>query len=217
MITRNTTSFLKSQAESRFPDWQRCPSGLRIITDTVSLSSGRGVEEMRSWSSKRDTSGNWIIDSMISIMGTISCYFRTHTVAYKKNYQLCKVVLWRLDSKSISAKPKWRKWIQMWLHPYPGHAIKEVNDFVYLGCTVCRDGSIDMDIRKRINKTQQAFFRLTKIWRKTRILNAYKFRLFNACVKSVLLYNCKTWKVTKDITKKFQTFVNKCDEILRKF
>ena len=35
-------------------------------------------------------------------------------------------------------------------------------------------------------------------------------KIFNACVKSVLLYGCETWLVTKDIQRKLQTFVNRC-------
>jgi hypothetical protein len=34
--------------------------------------------------------------------------------------------------------------------------------------------------------------------------------LFNACVKSVLLYGCETWFVTNNTTQKLQAFVNKC-------
>ena len=33
-----------------------------------------------------------------------------------------------------------------------------------------------------------------------------KITIFNACVKSVLLYGCETWLVTKDIQRKIQTF-----------
>ena len=37
-----------------------------------------------------------------------------------------------------------------------------------------------------------------------------KIRIFNACVKYVLLYGCVTWLVTKEIQCKIQTFVNRC-------
>jgi len=35
-------------------------------------------------------------------------------------------------------------------------------------------------------------------------------RIFNACVKSVLLYGCETWLVANEIQRKIQTFVNRC-------
>ena len=36
-----------------------------------------------------------------------------------------------------------------------------------------------------------------------------RIRIFNACVKSVLLYGFETWLVTKEIQRKIQTFVNR--------
>ena len=36
-----------------------------------------------------------------------------------------------------------------------------------------------------------------------------QIRIFNACVKSVLLYGC-TWLVTNEIQRKTQTFANRC-------
>jgi hypothetical protein len=36
-----------------------------------------------------------------------------------------------------------------------------------------------------------------------------KIRIFNACVKFVLLYGCETWLVTNEIQRKIQTFVHR--------
>ncbi|XP_018396130.1 PREDICTED: uncharacterized protein LOC108774498 [Cyphomyrmex costatus] len=48
--------------------------------------------------------------------------------------------------------------------------------------------------------------------------NLHKLHLFNACIKSVLLYSCETWKNTDGLINKFQVFVNKClRRILRLF
>jgi hypothetical protein len=44
----------------------------------------------------------------------------------------------------------------------------------------------------------------------TAISKEVKIRIFNTNVKSVLLYACKTWKTTKQVTSRLQTFVNKC-------
>ncbi|KAJ4446355.1 hypothetical protein ANN_13051 [Periplaneta americana] len=41
-------------------------------------------------------------------------------------------------------------------------------------------------------------------------LKASKVRLFESNVKSVLLYGSETWKVTKYLTHKLQTFLNRC-------
>jgi hypothetical protein len=37
-----------------------------------------------------------------------------------------------------------------------------------------------------------------------------KIKLFNVCVKSVLLYGCETWFVTNNIMQNLQAFVNRC-------
>jgi hypothetical protein len=42
------------------------------------------------------------------------------------------------------------------------------------------------------------------------ILLLTKIRIFNACVKSVLLYGCEKWLGTSEIQCKIQTFVNRC-------
>nr|KAG5689503.1 hypothetical protein BaRGS_000609 [Batillaria attramentaria] len=37
-----------------------------------------------------------------------------------------------------------------------------------------------------------------------------KLRIFNSNVKSVLLYGCETWRTTKTMQQKIQTFLNTC-------
>ncbi|KYM95091.1 hypothetical protein ALC62_14274 [Cyphomyrmex costatus] len=99
-----------------------------------------------------------------------------------------------------------------------GRTIEEVNDFVYLGCVIAKDGGTNIDVSKRINKARPAFFRLNKIWRSSKVSNIHKLRLFNTCIKSVLLYDCETWKNTDGLINKLQVFVNKClRRILRLF
>jgi hypothetical protein len=48
------------------------------------------------------------------------------------------------------------------------------------------------------------------MWISTVIKKETKIKIFNACVKSVLLYGCETWLVTSEIRHKMQTFVNRC-------
>ncbi len=67
-----------------------------------------------------------------------------------------------------------------------------------------------MDIQQRINKARGAFSRLKNVWSANNINLHLKIKLFNACVKSVLLYGCETWFVTNNTTQKLQAFVNRC-------
>jgi len=47
-----------------------------------------------------------------------------------------------------------------------------------------------------------------RVWLSKSLRKDTKIRIFNACVKSVHLYECETWLVTKEIHRKMQTFVN---------
>ncbi|CAG9134144.1 unnamed protein product [Plutella xylostella] len=51
---------------------------------------------------------------------------------------------------------------------------------------------------------------LRPVWRSSAFRLQTKIRLFNACVKTVLLYGCETWKKTVQTTNKLQVFVNRC-------
>jgi hypothetical protein len=61
----------------------------------------------------------------------------------------------------------------------------------------------------RIQKARGSFSKLRKVWLSTSIRKEIKIKIFNACVKSVLLYGCETWLVTSKIRRKIQTFVNR--------
>ena len=48
------------------------------------------------------------------------------------------------------------------------------------------------------------------IWRSTALSLRNKIRFVNTTVKSALLYDYETWRVTKSYTHKLQTFTNRC-------
>jgi len=48
-------------------------------------------------------------------------------------------------------------------------------------------------------KARGSFSKLRKVSLSTAIRRDTKFKIFNACVKSVLLYGCETWLVTSEI------------------
>jgi hypothetical protein len=65
------------------------------------------------------------------------------------------------------------------------------------------------DVRNKIAKANGAFNQLQKVWQPGGI-SLRKIRIFNTNVKSLLLYGCETWRVTQEICKKLQSFVNRC-------
>ncbi len=91
-----------------------------------------------------------------------------------------------------------------------GQQLEEVKSFTYLGSEVDGNGGTERDIRARICKARTAFVTLNNIWKEGKISLNTKVRLFNTNVKTVLLYGSETWRTTKGLLNKLQTFVNKC-------
>jgi hypothetical protein len=90
-----------------------------------------------------------------------------------------------------------------------GEGIKRSSDFCYLGSIVAENGGASREVNARIQKAMGSFSKLRRVWLSKSLRTDTKIRIFNACVKSVLLYGCETWLVTKEIQRKTQTFVNR--------
>ena len=88
--------------------------------------------------------------------------------------------------------------------------IEEVDSFIYLGSIVSKTGGTDEDVGNRIRLANAAFGSLQEIWSSGNISRRLKLQIFTSNVKSVLLYGCETWKVTKFVTNKLQVFINRC-------
>lgn len=91
-----------------------------------------------------------------------------------------------------------------------GEEIETVTEFQYLGSIVTEDGGAGTDVKSRIKKANFAFIQLYAIWKARDISTKTKLRIFRSNVKAVLLYGCETWKVTTQITRSLQVFVNRC-------
>ena len=99
-----------------------------------------------------------------------------------------------------------------------GQTLEEVNQFTYLGSVIAVDGGTEEDVKSRIGKARTSFNILNKIWKSKTISLNTKLKIFNSNVKSILLYGSETWRTTKYITNKLQTFTNHClRHILRIF
>jgi len=88
--------------------------------------------------------------------------------------------------------------------------INRVEHFTYLGSNISADGGALKDVNMRIQKARGAFAKLLNVWKSTSITKHLKMKIFNACVKSVLLYGCETWFVTNEVKRKLQVYVNSC-------
>ena len=87
--------------------------------------------------------------------------------------------------------------------------IERSSDFLYFAI-VAENGGTSKEVNSRIQKARGSFSKLRKVWLNKSLCKDTKIRIFNACVKSVLLYGCKTWLVINEIQHKIQTFVKRC-------
>ena len=79
-----------------------------------------------------------------------------------------------------------------------GSTLKLVDKFTYLGSSV---SSTKTDIDTRLAKAWTAINRLSVIW-KSGLTNKRKCSFFQAMIVLILLYECTTWTLTKQVEKK---------------
>ena len=90
-----------------------------------------------------------------------------------------------------------------------GEKLEEVEQFIYLGATITKDGSSDSEIKIRLAQATSAMVRLTTIWNSKDIRFKLKYNLYRSLVLSILAYGCESWTISAISTKKLQGFENK--------
>jgi hypothetical protein len=68
-----------------------------------------------------------------------------------------------------------------------GEDIKRSLDFCYLGSIVAENGGTSKEVNSRIQKARGSFSKLRNVWLNKSLRKETKIKIFNACVKSVLL------------------------------
>ena len=91
-----------------------------------------------------------------------------------------------------------------------GQALEDVEKFVYLGATVCKQGGGDEDIKARLGKARGAFVKLNRVWNSNSVTKKTKIKLYKTLVKPVLMYGCETWKMNEGDAQKINVFQNRC-------
>jgi len=91
-------------------------------------------------------------------------------------------------------------------------ALEDVEKFIYLGATVCKQGGGGEDINARLGKARGAFVKLNRVWNSSSVSRKTKIRLYKTLVKPVLMYmyGCETWKMNEGDAKKIDVFQNRC-------
>ena len=72
-----------------------------------------------------------------------------------------------------------------------GAALKNVENFTYLGSCLSSSGGLDTEISCRLSKASSAFGR--RVCRERGITHATKLAVYKAVVLQTLLYGCETW------------------------
>lgn len=92
-----------------------------------------------------------------------------------------------------------------------GARLDVVDNFVYLGSILSRDGSLDAEIFARIQKASVAFGKLEKrVWSDRGLAISTKVRVYRACVVTTLLYAAETWTIHQRHIKVLEHFHLKC-------
>ena len=91
-----------------------------------------------------------------------------------------------------------------------GLALEDVEKFIYLGATVCKQGGGEEDIKARLGKARGAFVKLNQVWNSSSVSRRMKIRLYKTLVKPVLMYGCETWKMNEGDAKRIDVFQNRC-------
>ena len=89
--------------------------------------------------------------------------------------------------------------------------LEVVDCFNYLGTRVTSNGDASGEVRTRIGKASGVFLPLMKpLWGRRDISRDVKWKVFEACVLSVLFYGCETWAVKAEDCRRLSSFVFRC-------
>ena len=113
------------------------------------------------------------------------------------------------------APAKCKVLLQDWIGPQPslvlsGQPLEVVEEFTYLGSRICPGGSIKNEISSRIGKARAAFANLRHLWRRPDVSLSIKGRVYNAAVRSILLYASETWSLRTEDIHRLSVFDHRC-------
>ena len=80
-----------------------------------------------------------------------------------------------------------------------GEPIEVVDRYVYLSSCISVGGLAGNEISLRIMKARAASSNLQHLWRRRDVNLSVKGKVYNAAVRSVLLYGSETWPLRADV------------------
>ncbi len=90
-----------------------------------------------------------------------------------------------------------------------GEPLEDVDKFKYLGSVFVTSGQGTEEVRSRINLPRSAFSRLQPcLWSRREMSLRTKGRVYQAVVRSILLYGCETWPIRVADERMLEVFDN---------
>ncbi|KAL0197530.1 hypothetical protein M9458_006070, partial [Cirrhinus mrigala] len=91
------------------------------------------------------------------------------------------------------------------------HTLEVVENFTYLGSTICSNLSLDTELNIRIGKAATAMARLVKrVWDNTLLTLKTKLKVYQVCVLSTLLYGSEAWTLYSRQEQRLNAFHMRC-------
>jgi hypothetical protein len=84
-----------------------------------------------------------------------------------------------------------------------------VDKIVYLGSVFSSSGSHEPDIERRLTHARQVMGRLWRVWNSNKLNLSTKARIYETCVRSVMLYGCEPWALRNSDCDSLSTLDNR--------
>ena len=88
-----------------------------------------------------------------------------------------------------------------------GETVEEVEEFCYLGDLLDTEGSVERAVRMRVAAAWRKWREIASLLLNRAIPLRHRGRVYDACVRSVLLYGSEGWPMTDRV----QAIVTSCD------
>ena len=100
------------------------------------------------------------------------------------------------------------------IHFQDGTQLAKGFEATYLGHDINRDVNIQHEVLRKIQEVHCTWFKLSAYWKVTRASKRWKVIVFDAIIRSKLLYGLETIHLIQSLSKKLDTFQFRC---IRKF
>ena len=99
---------------------------------------------------------------------------------------------------------------QEYIFGVDGKPLKTKTDTVYLGSLLTTSGEVAPELSRRLGEAAACFKALSAVWKHANIPKKRKYRIFEACVVSKLLYGLESLWLLKAHLRKLDAFGTKC-------